>query len=783
MRIPSGTLDQVIFFVAVDSTDLKTRETGLTTFTVYRARDTGAATLMTTPTVAELSAANMPGVYSLLLDEDMTIAAGNDSEEMVFHITHAGMAPVTRTIELYRPKITLGETVTAANGAADADVERLQGSLIATPTVAGVLEVDLTHIVGATVNTTLAQLGVNVVNAAGTAWGSGAITAGVIAADAIGASELAADAVAEIADAVWDEDATGHQTLGTFGQAIGDPVADTNSIFKAVVTDAAGATVGVDVVAVQADTDNIQTRLPAALVSGRMDSDVGAMQAGTVTAAVIATGAIDADAIASDAITAAKIAADAIGASELAADAVTEIRSVVSGTSDSGTTTTMVDAARTEADTDYWKGDYILFTSGTIAGQCRLITGFTPASDTITFAPAVTQTVGTETYEILPSGRADVELWDGSAVNALISGKIDANAQVVGTGAIVAGSFAAGAIDATAIAADAIGASELATDAVAEIADAIWDEDATGHQTLGTFGQAIGDPVADANTIFKAVVTDATGATVGVDIVAVQADTDDIQTKIGTPSNLGGGATLAFNLSDIEAQTDDIGVAGAGLTAVPWNAAWDAEVESEVNDALVVHRLDELLNADSDIDGVAPPTVGSVFHELLTKAAAAFTYDQSTDSLEAVRDNMGTAQTGDSFARLGAPAGASVSGDIAAVKVDTAAILVDTGTTLDGRIPAALVGGKMDSSVSAMTAPALKDFFDTDSTTTYAAAVAGSVVAEIADNAAGASLTEAGIADAVWDELIAGHLGAGSTGLTLNNSGGGDSDPFVDVIP
>ena len=45
-----------------------------------------------------------------------------------------------------------------------------------------------------------------------------------------------------------------------------------------------------------------------------------------------------------------------------------------------------------------------------------------------------------------------------------------------------------------------------------------------------------------------------------------------------------------------------------------------------------------------------------------------------------------TAQTGDNFARLGAPAGASVSADIAAVKTDTAAILVDTGTTLDGNI-------------------------------------------------------------------------------------------------
>jgi len=45
------------------------------------------------------------------------------------------------------------------------------------------------------------------------------------------------------------------------------------------------------------------------------------------------------------------------------------------------------------------------------------------------------------------------------------------------------------------------------------------------------------------------------------------------------------------------------------------------------------------------------------------------------------------AMTGDAYARLGAPAGASVSADIAAVKVDTAATLADTGT--DGVVVAA----------------------------------------------------------------------------------------------
>lgn len=71
---------------------------------------------------------------------------------------------------------------------------------------------------------------------------------------------------------------------------------------------------------VETDTSDIQSRLPAALVSGRMDSSVGVMAANVLTATAIAT----------DAITAAKIAADAIGASELAADAVAEIQSGLS---------------------------------------------------------------------------------------------------------------------------------------------------------------------------------------------------------------------------------------------------------------------------------------------------------------------------------------------------------------------------------------------------------------------------------------------------------------------
>lgn len=130
MRVVSGNTTTYIYFVAVDATDFTTRETGLSSFTVYRSRNGGAAAAMTTPTINETDATNMPGVYELLLDEDMTIDSGDDSQEMAFHITHAGMAPVTRTIEIYRPKITAGVTA-AVDGNGRVDVGKWLGNTVA----------------------------------------------------------------------------------------------------------------------------------------------------------------------------------------------------------------------------------------------------------------------------------------------------------------------------------------------------------------------------------------------------------------------------------------------------------------------------------------------------------------------------------------------------------------------------------------------------------------------------------------------------------------------------
>ena len=133
---------------------------------------------------------------------------------------------------------------------------------------------------------------------------------------------------------------------------------------------------------------------------------VNGLAANTITATAIQNDAITAAKIANAAIDAATFATGAIDAAALAADASTEIRSLASGTSDSGTTTTMVDAARTEADTDYWVGQWLVPTSGNILGQARQITAFNAATDTITVSPALTQAWSTQTYEIWPGDGA-----------------------------------------------------------------------------------------------------------------------------------------------------------------------------------------------------------------------------------------------------------------------------------------------------------------------------------------------------------------------------------------
>ena len=277
----------------------------------------------------------------------------------------------------------------------------------------------------------VAAIAANAITA--TAIATDAITAAKIAPDAIGASELAADAVTEIQ--------------------------------SGLATSAALATV-------QADTDDIQTRLPAALVSGRMDSSVGAVAANAITAAAVADGAIDRATFAAD----------------------TGLQSIRSNTAQAGGATSITLDASASATTDFYKGTWILLTGNTGVGQVRLCTAYDGTTKVATVAPAwATNPDVTTTFAILAAAGVDVELWAASAPNVLVSGRIDASVGAMAANVLTATAIATDAITAAKIAPDAIGASELAADAVTEIQSGL-----------------------------------ATAAA----LATVQADTDDIQTRL-----------------------------------------------------------------------------------------------------------------------------------------------------------------------------------------------------------------------------------------------------------
>ena len=279
---------------------------------------------------------------------------------------------------------------------------------------------------------------------------------------------------------------------------------------------------------------------------------------------------------------------------------------------------------------------------------------------------------------------------------------------------------------------------------VAAIADAVLDEVMSGHVTVGTLGKAIADILADSNELQSdnipgliAALNNISTAQVNSEVdsaladydaptrIELTTDTNSILTRLGTPAGVDIAADIAENntvvdgiqtdlsnatdglgalktlidnvqtavdaLNDYDgtdtsgittlltrltalragyldalnghiAQTTDhttniaailidtaeIGVAGAGLTeagatgdhltAVPWNAAWDAEVQSEVTDGLNAYD---------------PPTRAEL-----------------------------TTDTNSVLTRLGTPAGADVSADVAAVKVDTGNLVTRITSTL-----------------------------------------------------------------------------------------------------
>jgi cytoskeletal protein CcmA (bactofilin family) len=213
------------------------------------------------------------------------------------------------------------------------------------------------------------------------------------AANVITAASIAADAGAEIADAVWDEALSGHTTAGSAGKALGDASAagdpwstalpgsygagTAGSRIGRIPDIAAGSAGGLFIAGSNAATTVSITGDITGNVSGSVGSVTGAV--GSVTGAVgsvtgnvggnvvgsvaSVTNAVTVGTINSGVITATSIAADAITAAKLAADVTTEIQSGLATASALSTATGYID---TEVAAIKAKTDQLSFT---VSGQ------------------------------------------------------------------------------------------------------------------------------------------------------------------------------------------------------------------------------------------------------------------------------------------------------------------------------------------------------------------------------------------------------------------------------
>jgi hypothetical protein len=216
----------------------------------------------------------MPGVYRFDVP-DAVFAAG--VEKAIVMVSGAsGMAPVVMEYDLtaYDPYDTVRLGLTSLPNVASGSA----GALI-------------------TSGTGTAQLSVS----------SGAVTAGTVS-DKTGYSlSTPPPTAAAIADAVWDEASGDHLAAGSTGASLnaagsaGDPWTTTlpgtysgsqaGKMLADILTDT-GTTLQAELDGIQADTEDIQSRLPTALVSGRIDASVGAMQPNVLTASALATDAV-----------------------------------------------------------------------------------------------------------------------------------------------------------------------------------------------------------------------------------------------------------------------------------------------------------------------------------------------------------------------------------------------------------------------------------------------------------------------------------------------------------
>lgn len=287
---------------------------------------------------------------------------------------------------------------------------------------------------------------------------------------------------------------------------------------------------------------------------------------------------------------------------------------------------------------------------------------------------------------------------------------VDAN------GGVEVGSFQTGAITAAAIAADAITDAKVAADVtIASVTGAVGSVTGNvGGNVTGSVGS-----VATGGITAASIATDAIGAAelaadavteIATGVWAAAARTLTANTNLNDLNAAGIRAAVGLASANLDTQIGTLATASALATVASY-------VDTEV--AAIKAKTDNLPSDPADASDIA----------------AAFSTVNGT--LATIAGYIDT-EVAAIYSRIGAPAGASISADIAAVKTQTAAIEVDT-QDVQTRMPAALISGRLDVTVGAMqanvmTAAAAAADLTTELQTGLATSAAVAVVQAKTDN-------------------------------------------------
>jgi hypothetical protein len=312
-----------------------------------------------------------------------------------------------------------------------------------------------------------------------------------------------------------------------------------------------------------------------------------------------------------------------------------------------------------------------VITTGTVGGTS--VVGEVVCNFTIEKQSALRPTTAGRTLDVAATGEAGIDL---DNTNGAL-GTTDFDAAF-----FTAALFAAGALDANA----------LNTDAVNEIVDQVWDELKAGHVGAGSFGEevqlhalsseiaALNDPSAadnadavwdelkaghvgagsfgeevQAHATQAEILSDATpfpGANIDATISS-RSDFDETADPVELLDSGGAAGTSAAELVDDVWDEPKAGHVAAGSFGeevqahalsseiAALNDLSAAEVNTEMDSALADARLDELASATA---GGIDPVAGSLLDQVMNKDGAQ-TFDQGTDSLEAIADSGGGGPT------------------------------------------------------------------------------------------------------------------------------------------